>query len=125
MGQPINSRLALAVRFWFVNTGCIPSDEVARRFGVFHEHLTLAIQRQIATRSGVEIKDSAPVIDIIGSKEHYEHQQVKYAYAELPYTLELFYYMKYPERIPSEPSNPENDMEFQEKIIFAKFVLQK
>jgi hypothetical protein len=72
---------------------------------------------------GFEIKNTAPEVEVINNKKFYDRQQVKYAYAELPYTLELFYYMKHPERVPEEHMNPENDIEFQEKIILAEFVL--
>ena len=98
------TRYELAVHKWLENNGHIPLPQIAKIYFVSVSKLSLMLQSKISDISGVPISNQEPEVEILYSERYFEENYPKSSYnkCEMPYTLELYYFLKYPERYNNE-----------------------
>lgn len=107
-----STRYELAKNNWFEFKGHIPIPEIASAYDVSLHKLTVLIQEQISYELGVEIKNQAPEVEILYSEKYFEENYPKSSYnrCKMPYTLELYYFLKYPERLEEKHKQQQDEL---------------
>lgn len=100
-------KLQEAVEFWWSFRGGVPIGYIAQEFDCDLNKITLEIQRQISSKSGVEICDTAPSVEVTYTQEELEemHPNQKYS-SDMPFDLSFFYYL----------ANPQNNQRHEESL---------
>ena len=63
--KEVDERYSIAVNRWFLCGGDLPSIEIANYLDINHNKLTLLIQKRMALMTGIELKDEAPVVEVM------------------------------------------------------------
>ena len=91
--KEIEERYSIAVNRWFLCGGDLPSSEIANYLNINHNKLTLLIQKQMSKITGVELKDEAPIVDVMYSEKDIERLYPKSYRFEWQPVYELNYYL--------------------------------
>jgi hypothetical protein len=86
-------RIEAASSHWWKNAGIYSSDLVSKIFGVNHNKLTIYIQAEISKKSGVEIKNQAPHVEVEWTKQALDNKYPRIVAYDPTISLEMFYYI--------------------------------
>jgi hypothetical protein len=94
-----------AAQYWWDNNGSVPSHLIASKLIINNEKLTRLIRDQMANKTGIEIPDETPVVEVEYTKESLDKKYPRREHGGYPFSLEMFYYLAHPENLPP-CSNP-------------------
>jgi hypothetical protein len=89
------SLLDLAAKAWWDEFGMFTAEYFANAYRVNLHKLTLLIQKQMSEKVGIPLPNTAPKVEIYNTEQELNVYYPKASALSLPYTPELFYYLKY------------------------------
>jgi hypothetical protein len=89
------SLLELAAKAWWDDFGMTRVSYFATAYRVDLRKLTILIQKQMSEKVGIPIPNTAPKVEIYNTEQELNAYYPKASQFSLPYTPELFYYLKY------------------------------
>jgi len=89
------SLLELAAKAWWNDFGMFTAEYFANAYRVDLHKLTLLIQKQMSEKAGIPLPNTAPKVYIENTIEQLNYFYPKASALSLPYSPELFYYLKY------------------------------
>jgi hypothetical protein len=91
--KEIDERYSIAVNRWFLCGGDLSSSQIANYLDISHNKLTLLIQKRMSLMTGVDIKDEAPVVEVMYTENDLLRLYPKsYRFEWMP-VYELNYYL--------------------------------
>ena len=85
----------MAAKAWWDDFGMFKVSYFAKAYRVDLHKLTLLIQIQMSEKAGMPIPNTAPRIEINNTEEQLNVYYPKASALSLPYTPELFYYLRH------------------------------
>lgn len=89
------SLLELAAKAWWDEFGMFTASYFANAYKVDLHKLTILIQKQMSEKAGMPLPNTAPKVEIYNTEEQLNYYYPKASALSLPYSPELFYYLKY------------------------------
>jgi len=89
------SLMDMAAKAWWDEFGMFPASYFANTYRVDLHKLTLLIQKQMSEKAGMPLPNTAPKVYIENTIEQLNYFYPKASPLSVPYTPELFYYLKY------------------------------
>ena len=89
------SLLELAAKAWWDEFGMFPASYFANAYRVDLHKLTLLIQKQMSEKVDMPLPNTAPKVEVYNTIEQLNYYYPKASQFALPYTPELFYFLKY------------------------------
>jgi hypothetical protein len=89
------SLMDMAATAWWNDYGMLPASYFATAYRVDLRKLTLLIQKQMSEKVGIPLPNTAPKVEVYNTEQELNAYYPKASALSLPYTPELFYYLKY------------------------------
>jgi hypothetical protein len=89
------SLINMAAKAWWDEFGMIPASYFATAYRVNLHKLTLLIQKQMSEKVGMPLPNTAPKVEVYNTEQELNNYYPKASALSLPYTPELFYFLKY------------------------------
>ena len=89
------SLLELAAKAWWADFGMMRVSYFAKAYRVDLHKLTILVQKQMAAKCDMELPNTAPKVKIYNTEQELNVYYPRASALSLPYTPELFYYIKY------------------------------
>ena len=93
-------RIEIACNRWWSESGHIPAHIIAKAMYVTLEKMTVRIQQQMRERSGVEIPNDTPKVEVCYTEEQIDKLCPSMRMMPISFDLELFYYLANPNPMP-------------------------
>ena len=87
--------LDMAAKAWWGDYGMMRVSYFAKAYRVDLHKLTILIQKQMAAKVDMELPNTAPKIKVYNTEQELNVYYPRASALSLPYTPELFYYLKY------------------------------
>ena len=89
------SLLELAAKAWWDDFGMFTASYFAKAYKVDLHKLTILIQKQMSEKVGMPLPNTAPKVEIYNTEQELNNYYPRASALSLPYTPELFYFLKY------------------------------
>jgi|688.fasta_scaffold1244195_2 hypothetical protein len=89
------SLMDMAATAWWNDYGMLPASYFAKAYRVDLRKLTILIQKQMSEKVGIPLPNTAPKVEVYNTEQELNAYYPKASALSLPYTPELFYYLKY------------------------------
>lgn len=91
-------RIDIACKRWWNEAGQIPASIIADAMYITLDEMTGRIQQQMRERSGVDIPNQTPVVEVRYTEEQINKLCPSMRTSPLAFDLELFYYLANPKK---------------------------